>query len=208
MINHRLGLIFVHIQKTGGNSVRAALDQPADPPEKHFDAVELQALYGEDAWSKYFKFAIVRNPWARLVSWWSMIDGHRAEFENGRKFNAFQTMVLTRAKTFADFVALDEELDDVDGVKSVKKNQIEYLSDQSGRVIIDFVGRFERLQQDMDFILESAGHQPRALPKLNLSKHGSYTDYYTPALADFVGRRFKRDIEYFGYSYGETSGQD
>jgi hypothetical protein len=72
MIIHARRLIFVHIQKTGGNAISTALGQNPDCPEKHFFARDLRELYCTDVWNAYFKFAFVRNPWDRLVSWWSM----------------------------------------------------------------------------------------------------------------------------------------
>lgn len=70
--------IFVHLQKTDGNAVRSALDVESNDAHKHFLAQELRWVYGEAAWADCFKFAFVRNPWDRLVPWWSMIDGERS----------------------------------------------------------------------------------------------------------------------------------
>ncbi|HVV78385.1 MAG TPA: sulfotransferase family 2 domain-containing protein [Pseudolabrys sp.] len=203
MIVHGAKAIFVHIQKSGGDSISAALGQPSNCPEKHFLARELKERYGDSAWDSYFKFSFVRNPWDRLVSWWSMIDRHRAAFEAGRRFNNFQTFVLTQARTFEEFLdRCDQEIADPDGRKWIYRNQLDYLTDTSGRLMVDFVGRFEKISEDFNSVAQKLGLSTE-LPHVNKSSHDHYVRYYTPALADEVGRRFERDIATFGYAFGE-----
>ena len=173
--------IFVHIQKTGGDSVRTALGVELNDAHKHRTPLELRAIYGDAAWADAYKFAFVRDPWDRLVSWWSIIDGLRPRFEAGKSLNAFQHYVLDRAKTFEEFLTkCHKEIADHDGRKHIYRNQIDYLTDQSGEVIVDFVGRFERLQEDMDQVTRRLGLGRIALPRINRSEHKSYRAYYTP----------------------------
>jgi hypothetical protein len=131
-----------------------------------------------------------------------MIDRHREAFETGKRFNNFQGFVLTKARTFEEFLdRCDEEVVDTDGRKWIYRNQVDYLTDASGRLMVDFVGRFENLAEDFRFVAQKLGvNSP--LPHVNRSSHDHYTRYYTPALADKVGRRFQRDIAQFGYTYG------
>lgn len=83
MIMRHEKLVFVHIQKTGGSAIADALGQEQNPPEKHFRAQELRELYGKHVWDSSYRFAFIRNPWARLVSWWAMIDARRPNQANG-----------------------------------------------------------------------------------------------------------------------------
>jgi sulfotransferase famil protein len=203
VIVHAKRAIFVHIQKTGGEAVCTALGQNPNCPEKHFFARDLRELYG-DSWNSYFKFAFVRNPWDRLVSWWSMINAHRAAFANGAiKPHKFFRFVLEKATTFEEFLNdCDEEIVDTDGSKWIYRNQLDYLTDTSGQQIVDFVGRFETLQQDFDSIASKVFGGSIALPHVNKSQHRHYTDFFSPSLAERVGRRFERDINAFGYVFG------
>lgn len=204
MISADRGWIFVHVQKTGGNSVRSALGVEIDDAHKHFLARDLRELYGEVTWQQCFKFAFVRNPWERLVSWWSMIDGHRHRFNATIPLNKFIHYVLEHAGSFEEFIArCTDEIIDNDGRKSILRNQIDYLVGDDGTVIIDFIGHFERLQDDFDEVARRLGVAGVELPRLNASKHGAYTEYYTPAMAEAVGRLYARDIETFGYRFGE-----
>ncbi|HXW23546.1 MAG TPA: sulfotransferase family 2 domain-containing protein [Xanthobacteraceae bacterium] len=195
--------IFVHIQKTGGNSVRSALGVESNDLHKHFLARELRAVYGEAVWVDAFKFAFVRNPWDRLVSWWSMIDGGRDPSGAIPAPNSFFGYVLDHARTFEEFISrCTEEIIDSDGRKNIFRNQIDYLVDESGAVIVDFIGRFERLQECFNDVTARLGLPSVELPRLNTSRRSAYPDYYTPAMAAEVGRLYARDIEAFGYRFG------
>ena len=57
--------VFVHIPKTGGMSIRTALDFWSE--HNHFTAREIRQMYPDS--SGKFSFTFVRNPWDRLVSY-------------------------------------------------------------------------------------------------------------------------------------------
>jgi Sulfotransferase family len=203
VVIHSNRTIFVHIQKTGGTAVATALGQNPNCPEKHYIARDLYVLYGPAVWNTYFKFGFVRNPWDRLVSWWSMINALRPAFLAGVSLNKFQRFVLERATTFEEFLEhCDQEIIDVDGRKWIYRNQLDHLTDSAGRLIVDFIGRFETLDKDFDFVARKVLGAPILLPHVNKSQHNNYSDYFTPILARKVGRRFERDISAFGYVFG------
>lgn len=198
MISHDLRCIFVHIQKTGGSSIRQALRVAQHEVDKHCFARELRARYGEVYWRSYFKFAFVRNPWDRLVSWWHMIERNAA---TGRPMNGFHRFILSRASSFEEFLAnCDEEYHDHDGSKWIFRNQLDYISDAGG-ISVDFVGRFERLQADFAAICSRLALPPLLIPHLNRSGHIHYSHYYSDAASALVAARFAGDIEAFGYSF-------
>jgi chondroitin 4-sulfotransferase 11 len=202
MIDHEHRAIFVHIQKTGGSSVSSAFGFRTHIEEKHFRADQLKALYGDEVWRTYFKFSFVRNPWDRLVSWWSMIDAKRAESDTGQRLNNFGDYILRTARTFEEFLLLaTDEVADTDGEKSILRNQIDYLVDARDALMVDYVGRFEALADDFQTISQRVFGAPVALPHVNASAHAPYQRYYTDELAALVARRFARDIERFGYTF-------
>lgn len=172
---------------------------PQFDAHKHRFAAELRALYGPALWQSYFKFAFVRNPWDRLVSWWEMI---RRNVSEGRPMNGFQRYVASRARTFEEFICrCDAECRDPDGSKWIYRNQIDYLTDVEGEVMVDFIGRFERLEADFGSIAQRLGLSAVRVPHLNPSSHPSYARYYSSELRDFVTERYARDIAFFGYAF-------
>jgi hypothetical protein len=200
MISHQNRWIFVHIQKTGGNSIRQALGVELNDPHKHRFASELREIYGMDAWDSYFKFAFVRNPWDRLVSWWSAIERSRQRSEKGAKLNKFRAYIIANARSFDEFLLCDREIEDGSGSKCIYRNQVDYLAGD-----MDFIGRFERLETDIVGIAARSGRPNLTLLHLGKSERGPYTDYYTEATAALVAERYSRDIAAFGYRFDTLS---
>ena len=67
---------------------------------------------------------------------------------------------------------------------------------------MDFVGRYERLQEDFDEACRRIGIPPRKLPEKRKAKdRGAYREYYDDETAEMVARHFRRDIEEFGYRF-------
>ena len=202
MLLHKDGLIFVHIQKTGGTSINRALGSVDNPIEKHRTAAELKLMYGESVWKECFKFSFVRNPWDRLVSWWSMIDGNRAQIDLATTPNRFFKYVLQNARSFEEFICnCHEEIADSDGVKWVFRNQIDYLTDADGNLLVDFVGRFENLSEDFAIVSERVYNRIKPLPHSNKSQHRAYQSYYSKHTRTIVEEAYRADIRHFGYQF-------
>ncbi len=197
MISHELRSIFIHVQKSGGHSIQKSLGMAGT--DRHRFAIELKERYDPLHWDAYFKFAFVRNPWDRLVSWYSAIDAARSN----SNLNKFFHYVQANATTFRDFVfnCTDEICDD-DGNKCIYTNQIAYLTDANETPLVDFIGRFERLQEDFDRVCTVLEIDRRPLPRITHgSVHKHYSIYYTDEMREFVGEKYKRDIDFFGYMF-------
>lgn len=196
IVSHRARAIFVHVQKTAGSSIEAVL-RAHDPAagshlvdgSRHVDAVRLREHLGRAIWDRYFKFAFVRNPWDRLVSWYQMcVDVPEP--------NAFQRYVREGFPTFESFVT---GATTGPGAKTTR-NQLDYLADEAGRLIVDFVGRHENVEADFAAVAARLGLD-RELPRINVSRHGAYRTYYSEATRAIVEERFARDIAAFGYRF-------
>lgn len=196
VISERARCIFVHIQKTGGVSVESALRRhdatigsSLHDGRRHLFAREIRAILPQDQWDRSFKFAFVRNPWDRLVSWYHMCIQSSAP-------NEFAKHVQQQAPTFEAFVTTTTT------GKAVRTtwNQLDYVTDDNGEVIVDFIGRYERLCEDSAAIGERLG-LALELPHTNRSTHGGYRDYYSASSREIVTERFARDIRYFGYEF-------
>ena len=133
-----------------------------------------------------------------------MIDALRPRFEAGEVFNVFQTYVLSRAKTFEDFLTrCDEEVADVDGSKHIFRNQIDYLTDHSRHLIVDFVGRLRtaprghvegRARDRNGHASADASMCPNTSIILSITRRN---------LANLVANRCRKDLSLFGYRFGD-----
>lgn len=172
MISHKHRCVFVHIPKTGGMSIENAFLKSLDlkfykgqspslllsynknpsvgPPSlAHLSAKDYvrHSYLSQELFESYFKFAFVRNPWERMVSIYKYFGYHRIlKFE---RFLEVQFPVLKKKRNY--FV----------------KPQVEYIFDENGKQLIDFIGRFEQLRADFKEVQESLKHPVSELSHIN-----------------------------------------
>jgi hypothetical protein len=210
VISHSKKFLFVHIQKTAGRSFEAVLKENI-PDLKSFMGTHDHALWAREQlgpkWPDYYKVAFVRNPWERLVSWYTMIQekGRKTLYKRifgMRKYNLLTQYVLSNSNSFDEFLYnCVDTIDDIDGKKSILYNQLDYITDSEGSLIVDFVGKFENLNNDTDIVFKTLGLDNVTLPHKNSSKHRNYRSYYSEETKKLVSQRFERDIEFFGYEF-------
>jgi hypothetical protein len=204
MLSTACRFLFIHIPKTGGNSIQNILRHYSDDQvvalaahqdgverfevrssrhhtHKHSTLAEYRREYGPELFDALFKFACVRNPWDRAVSYYFSPHRGRVEF-NSRDFCAF----IETIQPVAHYLTLTEE-------------QPPRLAPALGN--IDLVLRFERLQADFARVCERIGIPVQPLPVRNKSSRGSYRDYYDAASRRLVESRFAEEIELLRYNY-------
>jgi hypothetical protein len=156
-----------------------------------------------DAWDEYYKFAFVRNPWDRLVSWYSMVT------KFPREGNELWRYVHDNSSTFEEFIYnCTDEVEIKKGVYySFAYNQLDYVTDEHGHLLVDFIGRLENFDEDVLQVFDRIGVELETVPHKNRSRHQHYSTFYAPDTEMIVRERFKRDIEYFGYEFkrGDTT---
>jgi hypothetical protein len=204
--------LFVHVPKTGGVSVGVAFERacpdarsktPGVTPPLGRHAPYERILRAEPATADYWSFAFVRNPWARMVSWWSMIDDWNQQHgpASGKPQEGATRMrgndMWRAAATYSGF----EEfvLRGMDELPRVGRPQVDYLRAPDREV--DFVGRTESFAEDLQEVERRLGVEPTRIPHRNKSPHGSYRDYYSDATRTKVGEVYAADLEAFGYTF-------
>lgn len=178
---------FIHINKTGGSSIEKALHAPLI----HETALTFRERIGQKRWDDRFSFAIVRNPWDRAVSHF-----HYRKMTNqtglGNKPLAFkewlQRVYLERSPEY-----MNEE--------QMFLTQADWVCDEQGRVMVDYIGRFENLQESWDTICEHLQREKTSLPHVKKSSRGDYRDYYDDESREIIADFFRSDIELFGYAF-------
>ncbi len=66
---------------------------------------------------------------------------------------------------------------------------------------IDFIGRFENLEEDFQYICEKIGLSNIKLPHENITRHKHYTKYYNNETREIVAEIYAKDIKNFGYNF-------
>jgi hypothetical protein len=192
--------VFVQIPKTGGTSIADLLsinpmprgwDNVTKKYRQHFtisELIENTCLTTEQS-DFYFKFAFVRNPWDRLLSEYI----YRKRVHTGGLFSriSLKEMLTTKWTTRQRHMSIKQHI----------RPQCEYVYDNDVQCV-DFVGRFENLQEDFNIVCDKIGIPHQELPHKNTTDHKHYTEYYDEETRELVAEKYKKDIEYFGYEFG------
>ncbi|WP_309495539.1 sulfotransferase family 2 domain-containing protein [Sulfurovum sp.] len=188
--------IFIHIPKTAGTSIWRVLLKN----KTKRDHIPYSAFLSADPekFNSYYKFTFVRNPWDRLVS------GYEYLLQGGNKTGDlyFQDLFMKKYDTFDKFVLnyLDKDKIHEHGLFGP---QYLYIYDYKGKCQVDFVGRFENIEQDFLKVVKHLNINDK-LPHTNKSKRNDYTSYYTnKEVLNKVSDLYKKDIELFNYTFDD-----
>ncbi len=190
-ISHRHRFIFIHVPKTAGSSVGAALEpysvRGRDLGFGNHPSARKVRRRRWPFYPLYFKFAFVRNPWALEVSFYQYF----------RRIGE-----PSAAGTFSEWVEIRHAEFSRKGKTS---RQIRQLTDRGGNLIVDFVGRVERIDTDFSFICGRIGFdRPLALPRINRSTFTPWRDFYEPeGLRDRVAEYVSDDVAMLGYVFDQ-----
>lgn len=191
---HYYRCIFVHIPKNAGISVSYALF--GNTGGSHRKIRDYQKIFSRRKFKTFYKFTFVRNPWDRLVSTYFFLkqggltekDKQWAE-EHIMQYENFETFVL-------------EWLTEENILNSLHfQPQHIFLEDKDGEFAIDFIGRFENLQEDFKKVTTKLNME-RDLKKTNTSTRAKdYQSYYNSATAEKVKKIYDKDIQLFNYTF-------
>jgi hypothetical protein len=201
-------LAFVHIPKTGGITIESVFGFGRTEADLfgEMDGLELAHLTAQQMmkyvpdFRDYFSFAIVRNPWERLVSEYAWRAGNTSDTR------AFDVLGLKKP-TFEKFVRC---LGDID-FGNYSQPQVNHLYPQScfthvgGEQVVTHIGRFEQFEASINEIRQKLGMDLVTIPKLNKSSHRHYSYYYTHKTKEIVESVYRDDIKLYGYTYERDS---
>lgn len=207
IVSHRHRFIFAAVPKTGTHAVRQALREQMDETDleqvglfvnRRFPWADLAAIQhghlslrqvrpylGEEAFGSYCKFAFVRNPFDRFVSYCAFM------LRGGDVFDKAPREVMRH------FLFRDPPEGHV-----LFQPQAALLVDDDGCTLLtDAIGRVEDMQGSYDAICAQIGIAPRPLDRVNGTSHRDYRDYYDRELAEAVAARYAIDLALFGYTF-------
>jgi chondroitin 4-sulfotransferase 11 len=177
-------LTFVHIPKNGGSSVVQWLRENFNTEIiKNHPSMSMIKI----EWDVHRSFAIVRNPWDRVVSAYFYLKQYGFYWENNN---------ITSESDFPSFDSFVNSLNyNLNSWNSIDTNQCEWL-DGSDTLIL----RAETLDNDFKQIQDMLNFYA-PLPYINTSEHLDYKSYFNSSQIEHVRKVFAKDIDMFGYTY-------
>ena len=197
--------IFAAIPKTGTHAVRQALREQMGPQDLeqvglfvnrklpipdlarighgHLSLQQVRPYFRPEDFEGFFKFAFVRNPFDRFISYCAFMTREGGQFEQ----NPNDVM-----RHFIDNPPWQHIL---------FQPQHVLVTDQDGKLLTDYLGRVEEMQQSYDEAARRIGIPSRPLDRVNASSRKDYRDYYDQPLIDGVAKLYARDLELFGYEF-------
>lgn len=235
MICHDYKCVFIHIPKCAGQSIEHLFlkllnltwetreplllrynDRPELGPPRlaHLKADEY-VYYNymtQEQFESYFKFTFVRNPWDRVVSFYKYAVNNLASTEEC-DFKRFVMEKLPNEIWNSKYWFVGPEN--------------EFIYDKDGKILVNFVGRFENLQSDFNHVCTRIGLAPIEVPHVNkseqkhesflnpkqmvkrllkisgVSRHSpvSYQDFYDDESSECVAELYSADIKLFNYQF-------
>lgn len=225
MISKKHKAIFIHISKTAGTSIEQKLGHfehlqrgvQDHKPIAYYEEIAKKARFqslrdslycfragqrhqakiflnqfvrpeiSTKEYETFFKFIFVRNTRSRTYSWYQNIK--RDEMHKKR-------LQIPNDCSFYDFISKH--------LNPKHFSQLSYITDSKGNIPLDFIGRFENLQEDFDYVCDKIGIQDSSLPELLVSGNNHYTQSYDERTINLVNKLFKEEIDYFNFHYGES----
>ena len=217
-ISDKYKFAYIHILKSGGSAtkefLRKSLCGEDDEDCKRVDQSILRPIACQEIVEQhpdYFTFSFVRNPYSRMYSMYSMMDGYPRQ-EGGQPVTgtvSFSKFVMTEPKKRKAFTKMSP---------SHYLSQTDFTFSKDSCPSFDFLGRVEHFDQDMRTILERINSKEMidyfdsiggtvnpvntwGSNKKKSTSGGLQAEYSSPEIRDRVADTYKRDFDLLGYDW-------
>lgn len=177
--------IFLAVPKTGSRSIQDHLQNYGvrsktgwDPNHDGYDRVKKKL--GEEKCNDYFKIAFFRNPWSLIVSlFFHNRDNHQLPVN---KSTIVEWINWYRGDAFTP-----------------------YLFDKNGNQVLDFIGRLENIDEDLNTACKEIGvpvtEKLSHVGKQIVGGRLHYKSYYDPSLIKKVENIFSKSLDVLEYEF-------
>lgn len=187
--------LYIHIFKTGGNAVRKALhgctltcgaQAPVSGYGVHVVASDLKAVIGQYYWDSFFKFTFIRNPLDWMISLYWYCRNARNHFLSDYAQADFASWV-------AFYIEFSKKNPRIIGANKTV-SQFEHIS-ENGKPIVDFIGRQEYFERDMNIIRNKLGMNILPIEKVNVGFYDKRQSKYDSATQKLMLTNYADDFE-------------
>jgi hypothetical protein len=215
MISHLNKCIFVHIPKTGGSSIEDLIFKKNERTTEnlwmgfidkynnkfqtgglqHLKAFQIRNIFGKEIYDVYYKFSIVRNPYLKAIS----------QFEYLKKRDDLcDYLGYNKTQSFKKYLELIQKTSHVQW-----EQQSNFIYDENDILIVDFVGKFENFETEVNKVLNNLslnksffGLINKRIPHNNKGKKKDVGYYLDKESEEIIENIYERDFKLLGYDYG------
>lgn len=207
MLSTKHNTLFVHIPKCGGTSVESAIWEEHEKTEEnlwmgfldqfhnkfqtgglqHLKAIQIRQYVGRKKFDSLFKFSIVRNPFARIVSQY-LYMGSRADLREYIGMNVDDS--------FLSYLHKIQKRSHVQW-----QQQVSFLYDYKGNLLVDLIIPLEQIDDLPDLLRKHTPINIQSIPRTNThTAKYNYKDYLCEDSVAIISDLYLEDFEAFNYS--------
>lgn len=207
LISHKHKFVFIHIPKTGGDSITAALKPFSevvgdDLERKHLPAKEIRERFFKDRdWSSYLSFAVIRNPWEQIHSEWCFFQFFYSRVDelkrNGSCVGWLSEIERVGNIKFSDYVT--------ECCRRCARLDlyVPRYCQENGKDVVKTIIKFDDLHKGFRILTRKLALNTQ-LPHENAAPdRPPYQEVYTPEMRKMVRIAFGKDIDRFNFAYDE-----
>lgn len=210
LISNKTNFIFFHLYKCGGNSFRKVITDLKIPTNEwggvHGLPLDVKKHYelnvGMDKFENLFKFTFIRNPFDFLVSTYFYGKSypnhfmHRPIVENNMTMEEF---VLYYSNVRLEHQNPSKRPFGSNKVVTFK----DWLLDENGNEIMDYVGKLETMDKDIKVIFEKLNLPISKAPIINVNpnRDKDYRKYYNDKSRALVESAFDWSLRKYDYTF-------
>lgn len=190
IISHDLKLIFIHVHRTGGTAFSNVLKQRLVknfeilPQHENFRTLNPEYI---NQFSEYYIFGFSRNPWERILSWYSLIH-----------FNNQLSLEEERIR-FEHFLETDAASNF--STQYFHYNSLDYFTNREGMFLANKVCQFKFIHTEVKNLCHQFNLEMNSFPIQNNTLAKNYQDFYTEKSKNLIEQKCSKDIEYFNYRF-------
>lgn len=210
IVNHKYKFIFLKTRKTAGTSIEIALSEfcsdediltplsksdeqlryrlTGKKPQNFFHGLRNHSVarkvrkeIGEDIWNSYFKFCFERNPFDKAVSLYFFKKDRKKKYKSLSMYDFF--VLMNKSGRVTNFP-----------IYSI-----------GGTVAVDFVGRFENLHNDLNYVAEKLEFPKKPTLPVTKARFRKDKRHYSEILdeqsVEYIRNVCRKEIMRFGYEF-------
>lgn len=230
IISHKHQFIFIHLGRTGGRSLTMDLakhcgktdiitptgdflGQNATGWHRHTAAKVVRDRLGPAIWDKYFTFTVERNPWEKVLSNYWAYKGYCHGFGGSSEQISLAERMWRKASgypwTLEGWLKYRKLRSRISGTIRLPR-AIEKYTDGTGKLMVDAVYRYERLDTHLKYLSDRLGfevHLQSNEGRGTRKNRKPYAESYTDWSQQLVAESFADDLELLQYKFNQPAPQ-